>query len=702
MGGARHGEGEVRFTLESEKHSQCSGVQWWRLRSNYGKSWALRWFEAIKGHSNARKILLRFAFVSSLVFLFLTSTAYAVEGFNSVIYGPVSYTWQNVTYSQMGVIASNKYNAAAVALGYNPENFSSEVKAKLSNSSTGGSFYTFAQEFVNPDPDGFSVTAQGVAPGFWATCYGLYGEGNVWYAEVTNSSMTSAKEDLQAILNGGNLGGGGGGSAGNVGDGQITYSGDKVYFTFNLHYCTSGSSRYITMNSVKYYYSTAKTPLIGTPFTVSIPSSVYDTIKAGHDDMLVMLQPNTGSVLDLQFYYPGDGTSLSWEQVTESGASQNDGGKYLVMRKTGSKKISIHYYSIQVRTVGEYNNSSPLFSNDSAAIPTLYDWTATNSNAIYYGRLFIGCIGVNDSVSVPETNWPETPSVPAPTAPEVPEPDSPTTQPQPDPPTPQTNPTFPVYVDVSTTTYTVDLQGVLDAMNDHCIHLQNALHTEFSDFWTVLSTKMTNDFATLRQFLHGQFGWLGETIQDEMSETRDYLKELFEWLADQFDFTISGGSYNDSTVVSWLKRIYSKLGTGTSSKPVDPVADPEQTGSWLDTLINNLLTALNDIFPGLLNQVGEFFSGAAGNLKNKFPFSIPWDVAAVLGMLVAEPVAPSVEIPAYTLTSEGLTQVGTYDIDLSDYDAAWGAVRIMMRIAFALYVCVHTKDFLDVIERVMM
>lgn len=660
MGGVRYErECQKQYALASEKLVECSRILRRWIRSSYRSAWAIRGNKAIYSNGRARKAVLRFAAIQALVAFCFVSTAYAVEGFNSVIYGPVSYTWQNVTYSQYGVIASNKYNAAAVALGYNPDNFSSEVKAKLSNSSTGGSFYIIAQEFENPDPDGLSVTVQGVAPGFWATAYGLYGQGNVWYAELTKTAITSATEDLQTILNGGSLGGGGGSQP--SGDNYFIKA-DKTSFyqagviDFDCICITTTQLETLEANANysnwNCYYAIAPSPnRFGWYGQFGIISS-YPSLNS--DGNLVSAQHN-GYVI----YTPDPSSNIR----------QIDGRTCLDLR--------------------QYN-----FVQSSGTTAT-YDFTV-----YYFYASRNGFEEYTDPVT-PPTNWPDNPTVGTPEPPEVPGPVNDTPTQQPIGPTFVISPTFPTYTEVTTMNYSVDLQGILDAMNDHCIHLQDALHWNFDHFWTVLSTKWTNDLSTFKTFLDGQFGWIGDTIVQQMEQTRDYLKELFEWLADQFAFE-SGGSYNDSTVISWLKKIYSKLGTGSNSRPTDPVADPVETGSWLDTLINNLLTALNDLFPGLLNQVGEFFGGALGNLTSKFPFSIPWDVAAILGLLAANPVAPSVTIPAYTVDAHGLTQAGSYEIDLGDYDAAFGAVRLMMRIAFALYVCVHTKDFLDVIERVMM
>lgn len=89
-------------------------------------------------------------------------------------------------------------------------------------------------------------------------------------------------------------------------------------------------------------------------------------------------------------------------------------------------------------------------------------------------------------------------------------------------------------------------------------------------------------------------------------------------------------------------------------------------------------------------------------LKTKFPFSIPWDVLAIMTMLVAPAQTPDVDIPQYALDANGdIEVVGTYELDLEDYDAAMGGVRLILKISFVVFLMVHTKDFMELIEAVI-
>lgn len=92
-------------------------------------------------------------------------------------------------------------------------------------------------------------------------------------------------------------------------------------------------------------------------------------------------------------------------------------------------------------------------------------------------------------------------------------------------------------------------------------------------------------------------------------------------------------------------------------------------------------------------------TGALQELTTKFPFSVPWDIAALLGLLVASPVTPEFDVPQYALTSGGLAQVGTYHIDLEYLDTAWEGVRLIEKIAFGVFLAWQTPRFRAMLSR---
>lgn len=592
-----------------------------------------------------------------VVFSVFPSVSYAANEQFATVDGPfvTGKTTNNDGYVVLN--AGNKYISALAVIGRASDylQLSNDQLAKLSNSSTGGKFYELASEFVALGNDG----SDNHYVGWWGDV--LYqsnevyingGYGHVWAVETNRSKIASALEDYLVIYNGGDLGG--------------SLGGDSQSGTL---------TKTITMNRI---FGQAGLP------TITIDDGLYNALVGIYSEGYFFAYYSTVS-----YAYVVGVSNYKLDFVEET----LYGRLYASLKATQRTSYVLYASSSNSMTLGNSSRSSSTIGSGSTI------FLVRNDNSLLFTDFT-----ASEPVT-PPTNWPDTPTVGTPEPPEVPEPVNDTPTPQPTGPTFEVNPTFPTYVDISTTNYTVDIQGILDAMDDHCIHLQDALHWNFDHFWTVLSTKWTNDLSTFKTFLYGQFGWIGDTIVDQMEQTRDYLKELFEWLADQFDFSFSGDTYNDKNVVSWLRKIYSKLGTGGNTKPVDPVSNPTETGSWLDNLINNLLVALGSLFPSLIGGVTDFFSGvvdSAGDLTKKFPVSLPWDIAALLALLVAEPVAPVLDIPCYTLGANGLSQVGTYHITLADYGTAWEGVRVAMLISFAVYLAAHTKDFLDVIEGVLL
>lgn len=75
-----------------------------------------------------------------------------------VIYGPNVLDIKSGIYG-VQVYAGNKFNAALCVLGYDggDSRFTNDVKAYLSNESTGGSFYEFSNLFTNNNTGHFSA-----------------------------------------------------------------------------------------------------------------------------------------------------------------------------------------------------------------------------------------------------------------------------------------------------------------------------------------------------------------------------------------------------------------------------------------------------------------------------------------------------------------------------------------------------------------
>lgn len=605
------------------------------------------------------------------------------------------------------MVSDNRFNACLMVCGISlgDERLTADAKAKLSNSDTGGGFYLLAQRFGQygsegnlPDwakPSGVVVPGVGVgidngsltANSAIRTCAAMYGADATWWGDYTDLELTNALKDLLAVLNGEDSGGGPGSA--------IAATFDVVLKT-DFH--ASGSIKYSgTYNGPKDYKQWI--------WSFNVQENVMQAISQYLSDYPYAF----AAAYDNRGYF-NQGQSM---------------GMSIILSKTEPTfKTTSTYKAMTVP------NGSLTWS---VSFPCDAFITATFTNA---NHSVISLNSFNERIQwwykplnfgsaepvIPPTQWPDSPTYEPPTAPVVPDPVEPTipSEPsaptpvepvQPDPSAPAQNPVFndqPTYTD---DTFTADLQGILDALNEHCLHLQNALYANISDLYNKLSSKLTNDLTNLKSFFHSEFGWLNDARHDDAVTTWDYLQDLFSWLgglisdnfyslnqhltqlfnwlAEQFDFSFTGTGYNDDTVVSWLQKIYSKLGTGMNTRPSDPVAEPDSFGDWLTRLLQNfigdLLSVGQEAVGGLVNDFQQ--------LATKFPFCVPWDIAALLALFVAEPVAPVFDLPAYTITQDGLSQVSTYHISLADYNVAWEAVRFAEKIGFAVFLAWNTTHF---------
>lgn len=588
-------------------------------------------------------------------------------------------------------LAPTDYTAAILALGVSGDDprWTTNKKLTLSSSTAGGDFYTFSKRFYNLLENGKTI-----APDFYNSSYknemlkqsacsgaaALWGPKYVWACRYPKELYDSAREKLLAVLNDEDDGGGSGESGGSQ---EGEEDGTRIYFKWTevLDESKLGG-------------------VVGVCFNVTKYQDAYNYNSENELGIFIGFGTGTGT-----FY-----TSTDIKPEALSNGYGMDICTYTYRNFIGGKstvKYNGENYMVINDTVLNYLMRSPQSATKS------WSTTATGTPTAYFWTLGDG--GGDDEPTTPDGDWPEpeTPT-PKPINPTVPEPPDPTTPSDPVVPDPPTTPTpiGPNYPDAPTVTlptidddnnFTVDLSGILDAMNEHCIHLQNCM-IDCSEYMKDVLVDQTYSLSVfLYQFLGSEFyttrahnGNLAEYIVDNLlqglhdglvavtdnqADLLDYFEDFAAWLDEKLDFQFPD-AYDDTSVVYWLKRIYyMKTGTGINTRPDDPVADPFGIGQWLSDLANNLINALESLFPGLLGDL----LGTIDLLKAKFPFSLPWDMMAILGVFAAEPEAPNVEFPCYTYTDGGLVQVGTYDIDMDVYSDVMEGVRFVSLLGFMAY-----------------
>lgn len=111
-------------------------------------------------------------------------------------------------------------------------------------------------------------------------------------------------------------------------------------------------------------------------------------------------------------------------------------------------------------------------------------------------------------------------------------------------------------------------------------------------------------------------------------------------------------------------------------------------GSTIGSVIGNLLSDLLDkiqngdeTVESVLEVLVDKFSGLANVSKTKFPFSLPWDMVAVFGVLAAEPQTPVFEFP---IVIESIGFSYTIRMDLTDFEALSKLSRSFFVLIFSL------------------
>lgn len=715
---------------------------------------SLQWLLEFAGAAKIRRGFQRLWLTLVLVFLVMPTNALALTASDmGVVWGPNPVgRWGSGESDEQGVIcvANNAFNAALVTCGVstNDERLTFVAKAKLSNRLSGGNFYTLSQCFsCFQGNDGYDYPAWNrSATGVVDSMANLFGPENVWWGLYESYLLTSAKEDLSTILNGGSLGGGSGSGTGTT---SYTYTGKAHYYSGTS--ANYGNNKFQNGDKIitfalndsydrmpaEYYIKFRNTDL--QDMYTSYPTSDYDYYAAVSSTSNSSSATGWSWIINI-YAIPKGKAVLTYETLTVGDTTNR---VPLILKAESSTR----YYSLRITAV-KATYSDSVFTINAGSVGTVQSATASTGNIINKSQNsgVLGTVyvmgGPDDTPVTPPTNWPDEPTQTPVTPPEVPEYDEPVSGNPPDYTpysitTPYTDTsTGNVYVYNTYNTYSfdytnsyppddyTDLYGWLNSIFNQLKLIQMRLTINLIELSGQIEDMIKGNDANTAQIvakleqiirainnagstvnstlgrvqaaIDAGLGAIYELIGDFMADVHadfvsigSYMENCIVWLAEQIEYSMGDG-YDDSSLLFWLKRIYNKLGAGrVNTRPTDPVADPVGIGDWLAQLFQNFLGGLLGIGGEALDAVLD----ALGDLREKFPFSIPWDLAAILGLLVADPVAPNFDVPQYTITSEGLQQVATYHIDLSAFDDVMVGVRTMETLVFAFCLAFKTDFF---------
>lgn len=268
----------------------------------------------------------------------------------------------------------------------------------------------------------------------------------------------------------------------------------------------------------------------------------------------------------------------------------------------------------------------------------------------------------------PPVEPPDVPNPPVVTPPPVGGPSLPTDPPADPTPTPEPEPTGTDY-----TTYLKaiirQLNQVMVQMSNHCKHIRDQISTSAN---AIISN------------MHSFFEDLVESIDTNFSTLNDYLEDLTKWYEGFTNDIVDGIQDEISTIESILRQILRKIGV-TRGTPREIETEVDDDFNFLEWLINFITSKLSGVIGDFVGDVGGLIAG----VKDKFPFSIPWDIAAILALLDGVPTTPvfTITIPAVN----GWWQETRFVIDLHPYDSVASAARIMINAWWVLVLVMKTN-----------
>lgn len=203
------------------------------------------------------------------------------------------------------------------------------------------------------------------------------------------------------------------------------------------------------------------------------------------------------------------------------------------------------------------------------------------------------------------------------------------------------------------------------------------------------------DLTDTNNWLEKIYNWLedfGKSHDKFTKDLSDYLEthkgkleeiiKALDKIADGMEKGEDDGcKYDYSELSDFMKELWNE-----SDKKFDTMIDLLETNNEYQ---KKLVKSLNDIKAILVTQtVLELFQNrseeTANQAKEKFPTSLPWDIAMVLNAMSAEPKALKVELPI-KIESFKINESITVDLTGKEWEQLATTCRYLLSITFILY-----------------
>ena len=99
-------------------------------------------------------------------------------------------------------------------------------------------------------------------------------------------------------------------------------------------------------------------------------------------------------------------------------------------------------------------------------------------------------------------------------------------------------------------------------------------------------------------------------------------------------------------------------------------------------MVSDIIDGTEETIGKMVDNVGTNMRPVGDKMKTKFPFSIPWDIAAVVGSMSAAPETPVFELP---IVFERYNIDYTLTIDMSDFEVISKISRLFLSLTFILF-----------------
>lgn len=184
------------------------------------------------------------------------------------------------------------------------------------------------------------------------------------------------------------------------------------------------------------------------------------------------------------------------------------------------------------------------------------------------------------------------------------------------------------------------------------------------------------------------------TVSVDLQETNSWLSKIFSKVSqiyekmnsaveDAEDAAIAKIQESLDEIIVQLKKIKGWAAVDTVIDGVDAVAD------WLDLIYDVLKNGAGSAVAALSSALGE----STDLMKQKFPFSMPWDILFFVSVLSAEPETPHFVIP-FNFEYPALDLAVDYEMELDFTPLQWlsDLSRLILSMTYAVGLMKKTLD----------